>query len=775
MSLINVDYPNTLGQQQGGPSVTPASKSDAYSLDIFDLIKRKFWLIVFFVLLGIAATMLYFLKAPKTFESTARIYVDEKSASVINSGDGDSFVNDDASIEKYLVTIKSTQIIKPAIEAGKFHQLDTFADCDDILRTLRESKSLAVKPADTKGSSGVMKLAFRGPDPDECQKVLEELVESFDTHIRSTTKNIGGETAQLVTEVHDSIAKQLKDVEEEITRIKGLPDILIVDGRVVDPHQMQMTLMHQDLHDLRRERIKIEARTENIRADRAAGKNMDDLVSEILREQDPSSGGGAYATTHTQLVQLRIQEQDLLNQFGPDHPDVKKIRNQIQMVEAMKVREATPMGSGSPNEFGQIDLVGDFLNQMRQRVELIASEERSLLKSIKEQQANTSQVAAVVENLSGLERQRERHEMAYNTIMERLSEINAYKEHLWRNLQVIDPPSIGRQVAPSLPISLAAGLFLGSLMGLLFAIVKDMAEKTFRSSDDVAEMLNTRVIGHVAKFQKSRNKRNKQYPNILPEVVAIHTPASQASESYRAMRTAIFFKTQESGAKVIQITSPAPGDGKSTTVSNLASSIAQSGRRVLLIDADMRKPVQHKLFGATNEYGLSSVVSGEMNPLDAVQVIQPEYFSIVTSGPIPSNPAELLTSTRFAAILEVYRNEFDFVLIDTPPVLAVTDPSIICGHADLLYMVMRIRNGVRTSALRAKEMIDSMGVEVGGIIINGLRRKDQKTYEYSGQYGYGGYKYGSGPSSATPRRTVPPNPPKGRLKSRSNAGNETVV
>ena len=145
MSLINVDYPNTLGQQQGGPSVTPASKSDAYSLDIFDLIKRKFWLIVFFVLLGIAATMLYFLKAPKTFESTARIYVDEKSASVINSGDGDSFVND-ASIEKYLVTIKSTQIIKPAIEAGKFHQLDTFADCDDILRTLRESKSLAVKP-----------------------------------------------------------------------------------------------------------------------------------------------------------------------------------------------------------------------------------------------------------------------------------------------------------------------------------------------------------------------------------------------------------------------------------------------------------------------------------------------------------------------------------------------------------------------------------------------------------------------------------------------------
>ena len=774
MSLINVDYPNTLGQQQGGPQV-PASKSDSYNLDVFDLIKRKFWIIMFFVLLGVAATMLYYLKAPKTFESTARIYVDEKSASVINSGDGDSFVND-ASIEKYLVTIKSTQIIKPAMEAGKFHQLDTFADCDDILQTLRETKALAVKPADTKASSGVMKLTFRGPDPTECQNVLESLVSSFDDHIRSTTKNIGGETAKLVTEVHDDVATQLNDVEEEITRIKALPGILIVDGRVVDPHQMQLTLMHQDLHDLRRERIKIEARAENIRSDRAAGKNMGDMVSGIIREQSDSSSRGAYATTHTQLVQLRITEQELLNQFGPDHPDVRKIRNTIRMVETMKVQEASQMASGgSSDEFGETDLVRDFLKQASQRVAMIASEERSLVESIEAQQASTSMASKVVENLNGLERKRERLEMAYNTIMERLSEINAYKEHLWRNLQVIDPPSIGQQVAPSLPISLAAGLFLGSLMGLLFAMVKDMAEKTFRSSDDVAEMLNSRVVGHVSMFQKSRNKQNQQYPQVKPEVVAIHQPASQASESYRAMRTAIFFKTQEMGAKVIQITSPAPGDGKSTTISNLAASIAQSGRRVLLIDADMRKPVQHKMFGVTNDYGLSSVVSGEVNPRDAVQVIQQEYLSLVTSGPIPSNPAELLTSARFAAILDVYRKEYEFVLIDTPPMLAVTDPSIICGHADLLYMVMRIRNGVRTSATRAKEMIDSMGIEMGGIIINGLRRKDQKTYEYSGQYGYGGYKYAASPSKSNPRRNVPPSPPKGHVIPRSNAGNETRV
>ena len=261
-----------------------------------------------------------------------------------------------------------------------------------------------------------------------------------------------------------------------------------------------------------------------------------------------------------------------------------------------------------------------------------------------------------------------------------------------------------------------------------------MAEKTFRSSEDVAALLNTRVVGHVNFFQKTRpNRLSAQFPNVKPELVTIHNPAAVPSESYRAIRTSIFFRAQETGAKVIQITSPVPGDGKSTTIANLAASIAQSGRRVLLIDADLRRPVQHKMFGLKNDYGLSSVIGGEMDPEEAVQVIQPEYLSLVTSGPIPGNPAELLTSPRFEAIISEYRDLYDFVLVDTPPVLAVTDPSVVCNHVDLIYFVMRIRNGVRHTSTRAKEIIDSMGIDLGGIIINGLRRRDQKTYEYSGQ------------------------------------------
>ena len=283
-----------------------------------------------------------------------------------------------------------------------------------------------------------------------------------------------------------------------------------------------------------------------------------------------------------------------------------------------------------------------------------------------------------------------------------------------------------------------------------------MAEKTFRSSDAVGDILNTRVIGHVSFFEKTRNKkRNAKFPTAQPELITLHAPASQASEAYRAIRTSMFFKARETNAKVIQITSPAPGDGKSTTTANLAITIAQSGSRVLLLDADMRKPTQHKLFGLDSEKGLSSIITGSADLNEVIQDVIPGYLSVVTSGPIPSNPAELLTSTRFADLLGEYRKIYDYVLIDTPPMLAVTDPSIVCSHSDLVYMIMRIRKGVRTNSIRAKEIIDSMGIELGGVVINGLRRRDHKTYAYSGQYGYGANTYGQAPAKTLAQTAKP--------------------
>ncbi len=745
MSLANLDFQNSPQSPHGNANT---KSKDIYSLDLVDLIRRKFWLILFFVVFFSGLAILYYFKAPKTYESTAKIFVDEKSAPSVNSNDRESFAGE-ISIEKYLQTLKSTLVLQPAIDRGKFYDMDLFSECDDILYNLRETKSFAVKPADTKSNSGVIKLSFRGSTQDECQEVLDAIVASFGRHIESTTKNIGGENANIVQIAQEQWLSRLNVVEAEIEKLSARPELLTVDGRVTDPYQIQLSLLHNDLHALRSERNGITARIENVRRDKAIGKSSEDLVSEIMAETSGVSDG-AYARVQDQLVQLRVEEQELLNQYGNDHPQLRSIRRQIETVESMRTQELASMRGGRTGQGVDPDIVETFLKMMNRKVELLVSEEGQIETQIKTIQQKSTSVSALVEKLSALKRERDRLETGYAAIIERMSEMNALKEHLWRNLSILDPPSVAEVVAPKLSICGVAGLFLGGLTGLGFAAFKDMAEKTFRSSDDVGELLNTPVIGHINMFEKRRVRKREDFQQLAPELVSIHEPSKPAAEAYRSVRTTIFFNAQKSNAKVIQLTSPIPGDGKSTTVSNLAVSIAQSGKRVILVDADFRKPVQHKLFGLDNSSGATTVIYGEKSWQDAAQVIIPGGLSVLPAGPIPHNPAELLTSEQFPTLIETLKAEFDFVLIDTPPLLAVTDPAIVGSYVDLLYLVMRIRKGARTNAQEARKIISAMGGSLSGVVINGLRRQDQKSYNYGGRYGYqyGGYKtYGETPEA----------------------------
>ena len=750
MSLINFDSENATAAPQPGVSSNPVSGRDLYNFDIFDLLRRRFWLILFFVLLCSSLSVLYYAKAPKTYQSTAKIFIDEKSAPSVNSNDRESFTSD-TTIEKYLQTLKSTLILQPAIDNGRFYDMVVFEKTPDILYDLREEKSFTVKPADTKSNSGVIKLSFKGKTKDECQTVLAAIVDSFNSHIQSTTKNIGGENADIVQKAQDQWLSRLKVVEDEIERLSIRPELLTVDGRVTDPYQMQLSLMHSDLHSLRSERNKITARVESVKRDQALGKSSEDMVSEIMAETSDVSEG-AYARVQDQLVQLRVEEQELLNQYGNDHPELRSIRRQIETVEQMKTQELASIRGGKTGNGVDPNMVATFLNMMNRKVELLISEEKQIEMQIKKIQEKSTSVSSLVEKLNALKRERERLEVGYAAIIERMSELNALKEHLWRNLSILDPPSIAEVVAPKLSICLASGLFLGGLSGLCFAAFKDMAEKTFRSSEDVGELLGTPVIGHINMFEKRRVRKREDFMQLSPELVSMHEPSKPAAEAYRSIRTTIFFNAQKSNAKVIQLTSPIPGDGKSTTVSNLAVSIAQSGKRVILLDADFRKPVQHKLFGLDNSTGVTSVIYGDTTWQDAAQVIIPGGLSVLPAGPIPHNPAELLTAEQFPQLIETLKAEFDFVLIDTPPLLAVTDPAIVGSHVDLMYLVMRIRKGARTNAQEARKILATMGGKLAGVVINGLRRQDQKSYNYGGRYGYqyGGYKtYGEAPSAPT--------------------------
>ncbi len=210
-----------------------------------------------------------------------------------------------------------------------------------------------------------------------------------------------------------------------------------------------------------------------------------------------------------------------------------------------------------------------------------------------------------------------------------------------------------------------------------------------------------------------------------------------ANEAYRAVRTSVYFSESGSANRVIQVTSPSPGDGKSTLAANLAVSIAQSGRSVLLIDADMRRPRIAKLFGMENGSGLGEVIVGQTSLDEAVSESPIKMLSILASTKQMRNPSEILSHQHFQEVLESVRESYDYVIVDTPPVLAVADACAVAARVDGVLLTMRLRRDSKPAAVQGSNALNSMGARVLGVVVNGVSRGEGYDYDYYGySYGY---------------------------------------
>ena len=284
---------------------------------------------------------------------------------------------------------------------------------------------------------------------------------------------------------------------------------------------------------------------------------------------------------------------------------------------------------------------------------------------------------------------------------------------------------------PNVLIDLGAGLVVGLLLGAGLAYLADASDKSFRGPDEIRRRLGLPLVGHIPHFKPEAEltrRREAGEATIDPMLVTHLRPKSINAESYRAVRTSLFFSTQGQGHRVIQVTSPNKGDGKSLLCSNLAITIAQSGKRVLLIDADCRRPRQHKVFNVSHDVGLVSVLLGTSMAHEAVQQTTIPGLDILPCGPIPPNPSELLVSPRFKEVLELFRGDYDFVLVDTPPVLAVTDPCVVAGKVDGLIVAIRLTRKGRPDAERAKEILMQVGANIFGIVVNGVAQTSTGVY-----------------------------------------------
>jgi succinoglycan biosynthesis transport protein ExoP len=399
--------------------------------------------------------------------------------------------------------------------------------------------------------------------------------------------------------------------------------------------------------------------------------------------------------------------------YLPDHPTVRTLQAEYDTVQAALLKAA-----GEARDSVQADFRSAAASEQRLRARVNSLQGATLAEQDRSVRYNT------------LAREADTNRQIYDGLLQRYRELNAAAGITASNIAVIDTAQVpGAPTSPSLPRNVALGFLLGLALAAAFVFLRDQIDDRLRVPEDVEAKLRLPLLGVIPRLAKDEDPS-----------AALDDPKSPMAESYNALRTTLMYSTREGLPKILLVTSAQAAEGKTTTSFAVARSFARTGKRVLLIDADLRRPAVHKMFGAANRTGLSSLLIGETTPAQATLATDVPGLSIIPAGPIPPSPAELLSSPRMAALLDQFEGQFDLVVIDSSPVLGLADSTELAGLADGVMIVIeadRGRGGQLKAALRRLQRSDS-------VIIGATLTKfdpSRAGNDYSAYYGYDYYRY----------------------------------
>jgi capsular exopolysaccharide synthesis family protein len=332
-----------------------------------------------------------------------------------------------------------------------------------------------------------------------------------------------------------------------------------------------------------------------------------------------------------------------------------------------------------------------------------------------------------------LKRTYDNNQRLYELVLQRLKETGVTGMMQLSNVRILDRAEAPEEpMSPSPGRNLALATVLGLLCGIGLAFVLEMLDVTVSTREQVEERLGIPFLGVIPTIERENDE------NVRDLFVHTH-PQSAPAECLRSIRTNLLFMSPDRALRTILVTSSGPGEGKTTTAISLAEIMADGGNRVLLIDADMRRPRLHKVFGIHPERGLSSLILGEGRLEAFVSPTDIANLSVLTCGPVPPNPAELLHTQGFKTILAQASKSFDRVILDSPPAGVVADAVVISTQVDGTLFVLKTGETSRDAAARAIRTLTDVNARLFGAVLNDLNLEDQKYAHYSYYYAYGNY------------------------------------
>lgn len=689
------------------------------------------WQRKYLVLLGLSAGLLlgagYYFQAAPVYEARAQVLVVKKYPDEITGMDTHRLeVEDYVSMQREI--LRSQIVLERAIgKAG----LGTGPSLSGSEEAPAETLGNSLQITRNKGPSGynnVLSLALSASDPQEATEVLSAIIDSYQEFLEETYHSRSDSTLELVKKARDEVLAQLQHKEAAYRAFRDKSPLIHtahereVQSRdslaAIESRRVALLLWRTDIQGQLDALDK--ARKEGLRPEAILA-----LLLSLSSKGESESGRRAAGTTlQDQLAPLLAEDEKLALDFGPNHPRRKALRKEI---EKRRVFYASPSASWPTTarpegpDAKAADPLQEHVRYLQQQLQHVRDAERLL--------------AGLYDTEHGTAKKLDRYEMEDDAFRTDIARLNSLYDGIIRQLQnvrlvrdvggyeakIINRPSSGRKIAPKASRLLPAAGLLGLLLGCGLAFLADGLDKRFRTADEMRSRLGLPVIGRIPRLSSAANGQpatSAAQVALHPLLCTYHRPSSSEAEAYRAVRTALYFNQRGGQHRVVQISSPHAGDGKSVLAANLAVSIAQSGKTVLLVDAELRRPRLHKLFGRANECGLACLLGSDRTPENAVQDSGVPGLRILPCGPQPSQPAELLTSHRFEQLLAQFREQYDFVIVDTPPLLEVTDPGVVAPRVDGVLLTLCPRKCSRPSAERACEILTGLGANVIGVVIN---------------------------------------------------------
>jgi exopolysaccharide transport family protein len=477
----------------------------------------------------------------------------------------------------------------------------------------------------------------------------------------------------------------------------------------------------------------------------AIGARTERITKQTLYTQMRSMGPGQLETfpmimsnpliqaLRAKVAELQSQQVRLGESLGEKHPEMVRVRTEIDATE-------TKLRSEMQNIIRSVE--SDYRTAAQQEANLAANLE------VTKQEALDLNRKAIDYNV--LKREVEANQQLYRELMSRTKESGLESELRTTNIRIIEKAEMPR--APILPQRMRnyqIALVLGLALGIALCVLFEQMDNTFKTPEDVKEHLGLPFLGMVPDVS-ARPVPAGRKANTLPA----KNSQSAVAEAYRVLRTNLLFSTASSAGRAILVSSANPSEGKTTTVANLAESLAQNGARVLAVDGDLRRPTLHQHFGAHKTPGLSDLIVGKSQASQVIQSTRTKGLQVLPCGYIPPNPTELLGSGNMREVIQALREHYDWVIIDAPPILAMADAQVLCPLVDGLVLVVGAEMSPRPAVQRAVEHIQGVGAKIIGVVLNKVDL-ERNSYYY-GQY-YGEYyrSYYADQTAAPPSRTAP--------------------